>query len=62
MLNLQTENENPVLPDQSENAVWLYAGIASAILIGAIIIFIVARIVARSFRKNAASQAKSHRS
>ena len=37
MLNLQTANENTLLPDQSENAVWLYAGIAAAIFIGGII-------------------------
>jgi len=34
MLNLQTANENTLLPDQSENAVWLYTGIAAVILIG----------------------------
>jgi len=34
MLNLQTTSENSPMPDQTENASWLYAGIAAAILVG----------------------------
>ena len=62
MLNLQTANENNLLPDQSENAVWLYAGIAAAILMGGgVILFFLVRIVAYRFCKSADSRAKSHK-
>ena len=39
MLNLQTTSENSPMPDQTENASWLYAGIAAAILVGGGAIF-----------------------
>lgn len=34
MLNLPTANEKPLMSDQSENAIWMYTGIATDILIG----------------------------
>ena len=48
------------MPDQTEDAIWLYAGIAAAILVGGMIVFLGAKIVACYFCKGTNSQAKSH--
>ena len=60
MLNPQTTSKNSPIPDQTEDAIWLYAGIAAAMLVGGMIVFLGAKIVACYFCKGTNSQAKSH--